>query len=62
MNNTAHLNMLLLLALGVVVWAGSHVYERISARQSERSQTVGADQNQAPTPNDPTMAKPLPRG
>jgi hypothetical protein len=62
MNNSAHLNMLLLLALGVVVWAGSHVYERISASRSERSQTVGPNQNQAPTRNDRTMAKPLPRG
>jgi hypothetical protein len=58
MSNPAHLNMLLLLALGVVVWAGSHLYERVSARRSERSQTVGAS-NQAR--GDVTVAKPLPR-
>jgi hypothetical protein len=33
MNDAAHLNMLLLLALGVVVWAGSHLYEFLSARR-----------------------------
>jgi hypothetical protein len=61
MSNAAHLNMLLLLALGVFVWAGSHIYERVSARRSERSQAVGAASNQAPARSDPPIAKPLPR-
>jgi hypothetical protein len=61
MSNAAHLNMLLLLALGVVVLAGSHVYEHVSAKRSERARTVGAASNQSPTRTDATIAKPLPR-
>jgi hypothetical protein len=38
MNDAAHLNMLLLLALGVVVWAGSHLYELSARRRRTLSQ------------------------
>ncbi|HVR02471.1 MAG TPA: hypothetical protein VMT47_10085 [Polyangia bacterium] len=57
MSNSGHLNMVLLLSLGVVVWAGSHVYEILSGRRPRAPSPGGAR-------NDPLGSvepKPLPR-
>jgi len=60
MSNSAHLNMVLLLALGIVVWAGSHVYELLSERRA-RARSPGEVRNDTLPPVERTAPKPLPR-
>jgi hypothetical protein len=60
MSNSAHLNMVLLLALGIVVWAGSHVYELLSGWRP-RVRSLGDLRNDKLAPVEHTAPKPLPR-
>jgi hypothetical protein len=60
MSNSAHLNMVLLLALGIVVWAGSHFYELLSGRRP-RTRSPGEVRNDPLASVERTATKPLPR-